>query len=435
MSQTLRYFGTDGVRGRAFEGPLSLDSVSRWGSAWASVAQTQGVERLLIGWDPRCSSEPLVKAFLAGWQRRIPAQLLGVVPTPAVAWLTQRHGRAWGLMVSASHNPPEDNGLKGFDQRGNKLPEAEEFALERAFDAVGSHIPDPTLPPLDTEAMALYLDHLGRLSVPDELRVVVDCAHGATAPWAERLLGDAVVQWLGCPADGHRINVGVGSTHLDALQGAVQAQGACLGLAFDGDGDRCLMVAPDGTVVDGDQLLWLLAGHARRQGRAVPGVVGTVMTNGGLESALRHAGIPFVRTDVGDKFMVRELAQRGWTLAAEASGHVIQTELGPSGDALATALAALRALAELPAPARWNWRFTPWPQRLVNVVAQERRPLEALPLLQDTWRSLEQGECRIVIRWSGTEPKLRLMAEAPTKAQVDEVLHRLEMAARADLGL
>lgn len=435
MSSELRYFGTDGVRGPAFEGPLSLENVSRWGHAWSQVAQTRSVEALLIGWDPRLSSEPLVQAFLAGWGNAIPVACLGVVPTPAVAWLVAEHGRAWGLMVSASHNPPLDNGLKGFDQRGNKLTEEDEFAVEAAFDAAAPCEPLPGHPNVDASPMERYLAHLGALQLPPDFRIVVDCAHGATAPWASRLLDAAVQHWIGVPDDGARINVGVGSTHLETLQAEVVARKACLGLAFDGDGDRCLMVAPDGTVVDGDQLLWLLASHAVRAGHPIPGVVGTVMSNGGLESALKHARIPFVRTSVGDKHMVRELSARRWSLAAEASGHLIQTHLGPSGDALATAISALRALAALPAEDRWSWRFESWPQRLVNVVAAERRPLEACARLQEVWRGLEGEDRRIVIRWSGTEPKLRLMVEANCQRLVDEAVDRLEAAARLDLGL
>lgn len=167
MSTQLRYFGTDGVRGCALEGALSLPNATRWGRAWAEVAAARGVEHLYIGWDPRLSSEPLVRAFLAGWGEAIPVHLLGVVPTPAVAWLTSGHGRAWGLMVSASHNPPEDNGLKGFDQRGNKLPEEDEFAVEAAFDAAAPVTPLAELPPVETAPVEAYLSHLGAFTLPD----------------------------------------------------------------------------------------------------------------------------------------------------------------------------------------------------------------------------------------------------------------------------
>ncbi len=434
---TLRYFGTDGVRGKAFAPPLTLPEAQRWGRAWGEAGRSRGIRELVIGWDPRTSSEPLVGAFLAGLQGLLEPVVLGLVPTPAVAWIVARRPGAWGLMVSASHNPPEDNGLKGFNGLGEKLSEEEEAAVEAAFDGTPSAPVEPATWNLETALVEGYLAHLEGLELPGDLPVVVDCAHGATAPWAPRLLRGAV-SWIGTPADGARINVGVGSTHLGALADRVKAQGATLGLAFDGDGDRCLVVAPDGSEVDGDQMLWLLAQERLRRGEGLPGVVGTVMTNGGLEDALAGRGVALARTPVGDKHMLRELAARGWDLAAEASGHLVQKQVGPSGDGLATALAFLRALLNQPAGDRWAWRFQPWPLRLVNLVAPERRPLEACPRLQAAMARLEalQGSAiRMVVRWSGTEPKLRLMVEARETARVDAALAALETAAREDLGI
>jgi phosphoglucosamine mutase len=243
---------------------------------------------------------------------------------------------------------------------------------------------------------------------------------------------------MGTPADGARINLGVGSTHTDHLAAEVRARGAQLGIAFDGDGDRCLMVDAAGALVDGDQLLWLLAQDRHRTGPALDGVVGTLMSNGGLEEALTGAGIPFVRTPVGDKYMLRELARRNWDLAAEASGHLIQKHVGPTGDGLATALAALRALLHRDAAERWTWRFQPWPLRLVNLRARDRRPLEECPQLLAAMRRLEASHgaaLRMVVRWSGTEPKLRLMVEAKETGLMDRALGDLELAARADLAL
>jgi phosphoglucosamine mutase len=230
----------------------------------------------------------------------------------------------------------------------------------------------------------------------------------------------------------------VGSTHLEALKAAVTGHRADFGLAFDGDGDRCLMVDRSGRVLDGDQMLWLLTQDRIASNDPPPGVVGTVMTNGGLEAALNAAGIPFVRTPVGDKFLLRELAVRGWDLAAEASGHLIQKRVCPSGDGLATALSILRALVHRPRAERLSWTFEPWPQRLVNVVARERRPVETMNALRRAMAAVEARhgvQARQVIRWSGTEPKLRLMVEAPHKAWVDQALVELEAAARSDLGL
>jgi phosphoglucosamine mutase len=436
---SLNYFGTDGIRGKALESPLRLEDASRWGAAWAQAARAEGVERLVVGWDPRLSSEPLFHAFRQGVGMRLEVLRLGLAPTPAVAWTVARLSAAgpktWGLMISASHNPPEDNGLKGFNELGEKLEEDQEGAIEDAFDVLQE--PTTILVEDHPASLAPYLDHLGGIDLPASFPVVIDCAHGATAPFAAGLIRGAAAS-LGIPADGARINMGVGSTHLGTLQAEVRARGAALGIAFDGDGDRCLLVDPSGEVVDGDQILWLLVLDRLARGEAVPGVVGTLMTNAGFEAALASRGVPFVRTPVGDKFMLRELAKRGWDLAAEASGHVIQKHLGPSGDGLATALDVLRALLRREPSQRWSWRFQPWPLRLENLVARERRPLEACVLLADAQADLQKrhGDAiRVVVRWSGTEPKLRLMVEARTTELVDQALTELDAAARGDLGL
>jgi phosphoglucosamine mutase len=232
--------------------------------------------------------------------------------------------------------------------------------------------------------------------------------------------------------------VGVGSTHIEQLAAKVVELGADAGFAFDGDGDRCLMVDGRGALVDGDQLLWLLAQDLHHSGRPLPGVVGTVMSNGGLEEALGGLGIPFVRTPVGDKHMLRELARRGWDLAAEASGHLVQKHVGPSGDGMATALAVLGALLRRDRADRWSWLFRPWPLRLVNILASDRRPVEACPHLLAAIHSLEASHgsaLRMVVRWSGTEPKLRLMVEARETGLMNQALVDLELAARTDLAI
>ena len=434
----LHYFGTDGIRGVAFASPLTLAEVARWGRAWAQVARARGIEELVLGWDPRVSSEPMAQAFVAGLGGGLRLAILGLVPTPAVAYGAMVRPRAWGLMFSASHNPPADNGIKGFDGKGEKLSEEDEAALEAAFDATPGFAYSPAELPLETALTEAYIHQLGALELPAGLRLVVDCAHGATAPWAPRVLQGEHLHWLGVPADGERINVGVGSTHLKPLAAQVLAVGATAGIAFDGDGDRCLLVDPQGNLVDGDQLLWLLARDLHSHQEPVPGVVGTLMSNGGLEAALKDMGIPFVRTPVGDKHMLRELARRNWDLAAEASGHIVQKHVGPSGDGLATALAVLRALLRLPEAERWSWRFQAWPLRLVNLVARDRLPLEACSRLLAAVAALEaaHGEAlRIVVRWSGTEPKLRLMVEARETELMNTALAALTLAAKADLGL
>jgi phosphoglucosamine mutase len=437
---SLRYFGTDGIRGVALRSPLTLEEVSRWGAAWARVAREEGVKRLVVGWDPRSSSSPMSEAFILGVGLGLKVLVLGMAPTPAVAWnvarLAAEGEKTWGLMISASHNPPEDNGLKGFNELGEKLEEEQEQAIEAAFD----ELPEPTtisVPPARLDLQP-YLAHLEGITLPPDFRVVIDCAHGATAEAALELFKGGDLHWIGVPADGPTINVGVGSTHLAALSAAVVARGAHLGIAFDGDGDRCLLVDGAGEVVDGDQMVWLLTQDRVAGGDAPPGVVGTLMTNGGLAQVLGQAGIPFVRTAVGDKFLLREMARRGWDLAAEASGHLIQKRVGPSGDGLAAALSILRALLHRPADRRWAWTFQPWPQRLVNVMARDRKAVEACTELVAAMAGVEArwgAGIRQVVRWSGTEPKLRLMVEAQETAWVDQALLELEAAARRDLAL
>jgi phosphoglucosamine mutase len=435
---TLRYFGTDGVRGQALVSPLSLQETARWGQAWTEVALARGAEEMVVGWDPRTSSEPLARAFIDGMGDRLKLCILGLVPTPAVAWVTERRPRAWGLMISASHNPPEDNGLKGFNECGEKLSEEDESAIETAFEAMPVQTHGSASLAISAEPVEAYLEHLAGVDLPEDFKVIVDCAHGATAPFAPRLLRGPGVRFTGVPADGPRINVGVGSTHMATLQEEVRRTGADAGIAFDGDGDRCLFVDSMGHYVDGDQLIWLLAQDLHRSHTPLPGVVGTLMSNGGLEHALQGLDIPFARTQVGDKFMLRELGRRGWDLAAEASGHIIQKHLGPSGDGLATAITCLQALLRRSPAERWAWKFEPWPLKLVNLNARDRRPVEECKKLQQAMTELATkhgNRMRVVVRWSGTEPKLRLMVEAKDETSMLEALRGLEGAARADLGI
>jgi len=432
---SLRYFGTDGIRGVALRSPLTLEEVARWGAAWGQVALQAGVKRLVVGWDPRSSSGPMSEAFILGVGMGLKVLVLGMAPTPAVAWnvarLSVEGSKTWGLMISASHNPPEDNGLKGFNELGEKLEEDQERAIEEAFEELAE--PTTISAPATGLGLQPYLDHLEGITLPRDFRVVIDCAHGATAEAALELFRGGEIHWIGVPADGPRINVGVGSTHLDALAAAVVARGAHLGIAFDGDGDRCLLVDATGQVVDGDQMVWLMAQDRVACGDPPPGVVGTLMTNGGLAQALDQAGIPFVRTAVGDTFLLREMARRGWGLAAGVRGRG-----GPGGDGMAAGLSILRALLHRSVDQRWAWTFRPWPQRLVNVMARDRKAVEACTGLVSAMAGIEArwgSRVRQVVRWSGTEPKLRLMVEAQETAWVDEALRDLEAAARRDLSL
>lgn len=436
----LQYFGTDGIRGEAFASPLTISEVNRWGQAWASVASSNGIEELVIGWDPRVSSEALVKSFISGLGNKIRTSILGLVPTPVVAYITSIRPSAWGVMFSASHNLPHDNGIKGFNHNGEKNLEKDEAALEAAFN--NTHI--------DTDCSILqydiliensyinaYLQHIGNISLPDNINLVVDCSHGATADLAALTLKGKNIHWLGVPADGTRINVGVGSSNISYLSEAVCRLNADFGIAFDGDGDRCIMVDTYGKVIDGDQLLWLFTQNLKHKNKLLPGVVGTIMSNGGLEQALTSIGVPFVRTAVGDKHMLRELAQRNWWLAAEASGHIIQKQICPSGDGLLTALTAIKILLGYSQDNRWSWKFEPWQMQLVNIAAQKYKPIKSCSYLLSTIKDLENKyttDLRMVIRWSGTELKLRLMAEAKDIDITNYAINALVCAANIDLN-
>ncbi|MCL1893803.1 MAG: hypothetical protein FWG02_06175 [Holophagaceae bacterium] len=438
---SLKFFGTDGVRGKAFEPPLTTAEASNWGTAWAVAAKNFGIQKLVIGWDGRDSCMALLQAFLTGFGTDIQTELLGIVPTPAVSWVISRQNKAWGLVISASHNPPEDNGLKGFDTNGQKISEEIELAIEDTFMALTdenigvqeSHpAPDIEINPL---AMEAYLANLGKIELPDSFPIIVDCAFGATAPWAQRVFTGAV-HWIGTPSIGKKINVGVGSTHLGALRNQILSTGVAAGVAFDGDGDRCLILDNHGEIVDGDQMLWLLAKDTCEQGNKPSGVIGTVMSNGALEQNLSEMGIQLVRTPVGDKYMARELEKTGWDMAAEASGHLIQRYLCPTGDGIATALSVLNILTKKPEKHRWDWCFKPWPQKLVNIKTAIRKELSLCPTLLRTIEEIKNEfgkSIRLVIRWSGTEPLLRLMAEAQDNALVEQALDRLTTATRADL--
>jgi phosphoglucosamine mutase len=437
-----RLFGTDGVRGRAnadLTPELAL-SVAR--AAAGVLADRDGTTRpvAVVGRDPRASGEMLEAAVVAGLTS-VGAEVLraGVVPTPALAYLTGSTGADLGVMISASHNPMPDNGIKLFSRGGHKLPDADEarIELEIAEGASSDHRPTGggigrvrDLP----GALDDYLGHL--LSTVDQplegLRVVVDCAHGAafaSAPEAYRRAG-ATVHAIGCEPDGWNINDGVGSTHLGSLIDVVRAQGADLGIAHDGDADRCLAVTADGDVVDGDAILAICARALHERGALKDDtVVATVMSNLGFHHAMRDAGIAVQTTAVGDRYVLEALRSRGLSLGGEQSGHLVFLDHATTGDGLLTGLALLSrirdtgsSLAELAAVVR---RL---PQTLVNVPVRDRLAVAASNEVAAAVNAVEAelGDTgRVLLRPSGTEQLVRVMVEAPTQEQADEVAARL----------
>jgi phosphoglucosamine mutase len=442
-------FGTDGVRGRAGEFLTAELALAIARTATARLPRTPDQRPgVLVVRDTRESGEMLEAAIAAGITAAGgDALLAGVLPTPAAAMLVLRHGLSMAVVISASHNPYEDNGIKLFGADGFKLDDETEHAIEAELAA--------GVPPSDGPAeigrvhqlhgaLEDYLRELHTRFQALDLsgrRILLDTAHGATfeaAPEIFRRLG-ADVEVLANQPDGRNINDGCGSTHLESLQEALGAGDHEVGFAFDGDGDRVLAVDGDGHVVDGDELVALAALHLHGLDRLVGGGVAvTVMTNFGFHTAMDEAGIEVAVTAVGDRYVLDELRRRGWALGGEQSGHILELGFSPSGDGIASALLTLEALGGR--DLRERGAMEKLPQRLVNVRADSREALTAAidaPSLTEAvaWASdALEGRGRVLVRTSGTEPLIRVMVEAPTDAEADETCERLCDAVRAALG-
>ncbi|UOY01084.1 phosphoglucosamine mutase [Blastococcus sp. PRF04-17] len=437
-----RLFGTDGVRGRA-NADLTPELALAVARAAASVlADRDGTHRpvAVVGRDPRASGEMLEAAVVAGLTSAGAEVLLaGVVPTPALAHLTAVSGADLGVMISASHNPMPDNGIKLFSRGGHKLPDAVEADIERTVAGGSSEEHRPTGGGIGRvrvleDAAEDYVAHL--LSTVEGslagLTLVVDCAHGAaaaTAPEVYRRAG-ATVHAIGCEPDGWNINDGVGSTHLGPLVEAVRAHGADLGIAHDGDADRCLAVTADGDVVDGDAILAICAIALHDRGALKDDtVVATVMSNLGFHHTMRGAGIAVHTTAVGDRYVLEALKDRGLSLGGEQSGHLVFLEHATTGDGLLTGLALMSrmsatgsSLAELASV------IQRLPQTLVNVPVTDRLAVAESDQVAEAVNAVEEelGDTgRVLLRPSGTEQLVRVMVEAPTQEQADQVAHRL----------
>jgi phosphoglucosamine mutase len=434
-------FGTDGVRGVAGDF-LSADLALALGRAAASVSPAEAPQVLIVR-DTRESGEMLEASLAAGVAAAGGHALLGgVLPTPGAALLVRRHGLDMAAVVSASHNPYEDNGIKFFGPDGMKVGDSLEERIERI--ALGhddaprramGRIRDLHGAPGDytreLESRFRELDLSGR-------RVLLDCANGATyrvAPGIFRRLG-AEVEAIAVEPDGRNINDGVGSTHVEALARLVVAGGHDLGFAFDGDGDRVLAVDRSGTVVDGDELIALAALHLREHDR-LPGhgVAVTVMTNYGFHTAMREAGVEVAVTPVGDRHVLSELIRRSWALGGEQSGHIIDTGFVPSGDGVAAALLTLEALAGADLSERRGMEKLP--QQLVNVRVRDRGALEGAGAVHEAVEAEAaalEGRGRVLVRPSGTEPLVRVMVEAPDPDECREITERLVATVESELG-
>jgi phosphoglucosamine mutase len=440
-----RLFGTDGVRGVAGRWPLDPPTIARLGAA---VARHSGdAPRIVLGRDTRESGEWIEREFARGaTSAGASVASTGVLPTPGVAFLAREHDFDLGVVLSASHNPYEDNGIKVFSGHGQKFGEEDERAVEAIMADPSWQVPgsaDARLERIDLTAP--YLARLARL-LPSAgplqgARIGVDMANGATTATAVRLfesLGFEVVA-LGNEPDGRNINLACGSTHPARLAGEVVARGCRIGVAFDGDGDRAIFVDRGGRVVDGDAVLLILALDLHRQGR-LPGdtVVATVMSNIGLEIALRDHGLALIRTPVGDKYVNEAMLAGGFALGGEQSGHVILAEHLPTGDGMATALAVMRVMAatgrEL---ADLASALRTYPQTLVNVRVREKAPIETVPAISAAIARVEaalDGRGRVLVRYSGTEPLLRVMIEGEDQQTVQAWAEEIADAVRGTLA-
>ncbi|SHE60741.1 phosphoglucosamine mutase [Thermomonas hydrothermalis] len=446
-----RYFGTDGIRGRVGEPPISADFVLRLGNAYGHALAAAARDRqewrkpmVVIGKDTRISNYMFEAALEAGLVAAgVDVQLMGPMPTPAVAYLTRSLRADGGIVISASHNPHHDNGIKFFSAQGEKLDDATELAIEAALDAPFSTVPSERLGKAvrTRDAVGRYVEAC-KGSVPKGfqlggLHIVVDCAHGATyqlAPLVLREL-DARVDAIGVEPNGLNINEGVGSTHPEALAARVRATGAALGIAFDGDGDRVLFVDADGQVRDGDDLLYVLACDWQATGRLRGPVVGTLMSNYGLEQALTARGIGFVRARVGDRYVHQQLLAHGGVLGGETSGHILCLDRASTGDGIISALQVLEVLQRRGITlAEAVQGLRKLPQKTVNVkIAPGTRPAEAASVqaaLAEAQRAVA-GRGRAFLRPSGTEPVVRVTVEADDPALVDRTLQALAEAVRA----
>ena len=431
------YFGTDGIRGRVGDAPMTVDFALRLASAAAKVLAPDGGS-VLIGKDTRVSGYMFESALEAGFVASgVDVMLLGPLPTPGIAYLTQTLEADLGVVISASHNPYYDNGIKFFDRFGRKLSDELEARIEALLETAPTTRDSVSLGKAKNvgTARALYEDFC-RASFPEDLsldgmKVVIDCAHGAGYKVAPRVLADLAADLvpIGCSPNGRNINAGCGSTRPDLLQLTVPGVRADVGVALDGDGDRLVMVDHEGSLVDGDQLLYILAMDRLSVGALRGPVVGTVMSNLGLELALRDAGIDFRRARVGDRHVMAMLEDCQGVLGGETSGHLLCLDRTTSGDALINALQVLAVMRKTGSSLRELAKgLTRLPQVLINVRVSEPIALDGVASVQDAIADVEATlgkRGRVVLRASGTEPVIRVMVEGESGSEVQSLAEQL----------
>lgn len=435
MSQTKKYFGTDGIRNEVGKGLICPDQILKLGWATGKVMRDYGEKTVMIGKDTRISGYMFESALEAGFiAAGIDVLLLGPMPTPAVAYLTRTFHADTGIVISASHNPHHDNGIKFFSAKGQKISDQIELEVEAAFDQALETVDSLNLGRARRidDAAGRYIEFCKSTYESnkklDGIKVVLDCANGATyhiAPSVFKELGADVVA-IGVDPDGININLKCGATDLDALKQKVMAESADIGIAFDGDGDRVMMIDHTGEIVDGDQILYILAANSEKP---VSGVVGTLMSNLGLEVALKELGIDFIRTKVGDRYVMEALKENGWDYGAESSGHVLCLDKTSTGDGIVAALQIMSIMTRtgksLQALASGMQKM---PQLLKNVRIQDKVNISSNAMLQKAICESEArmaGKGRVLIRASGTEPLIRVMVEGQDMLMIESEVNAL----------
>ena len=433
-----KYFGTDGIRGAVGTYPITPDFMLKLGWAAGRVFGKQGKCKVLIGKDTRISGYMFEAALEAGLASAgVDINMLGPMPTPAVAYLTHTFGAEAGIVISASHNPHQDNGIKCFSSQGTKLADEVEEAIEAVMEQDFTVVPSDSIGKVSriVDAAGRYIEFCkSTYKYPKKLsglKVVLDCAHGATYHVAPSVISElgAQVSVIGNQPNGLNINAECGSTHTARLKQEVLRVQADIGIAFDGDGDRVIMVDHTGAEVDGDELLYIIVRHKRERNLLGGGVVGTQMSNFGLELALQSAGIPFARSRVGDRYVMAELLNRGWLFGGESSGHLICLDATSTGDGI---VSALQVLAALQASGRslheLKQGMAKFPQKMINVKVADRDKLGGNPTIDGAVAEAEAqlaGKGRVLLRPSGTEPVIRVMVEGQDAVLVGQMAQQL----------
>ncbi|MET0089820.1 MAG: phosphoglucosamine mutase [Candidatus Thiodiazotropha sp.] len=446
---TRKYFGTDGVRGRFGEGAITPEFVLKLGWAVGRVLGTESKSRILIGKDTRISGYLLESALEAGLTAAgVNITLLGPMPTPSVAYLTRTLHAQAGIVISASHNPYQDNGIKFFSADGLKLPDRVELEIEAEMDKPLVTVDSSNLGRAEKMAAEGRYIEFCKSTIPLKTRfkgmkIVVDCANGATyniAPYVFDEMGADVVA-IGNRPNGFNINDGVGSTHPEHLRKAVLEHGADVGIALDGDGDRLIMIDDQGNEVDGDEILYIIARSRMRLGELKGAVVGTLMSNLGLEHALREHGVVFERTNVGDRYIMERLAEKGWVLGGEQSGHIICLDRTTTGDGIISALQVLAEMHDTGHSLReLSSGMSKYPQKLTNVRLGSFSPQEVMAN-DAVKRAVREAEVemgsagRVLLRPSGTEPLIRVMVEGADGALVEQLTRQIADVVAETVGI